>query len=415
MDSPGQYLEGSPTDAAILTGLLLAGILVLVARRRRFVGFMSANRWIILFLFYCLVSVLWSDYPLVAFKRWSKFLGNVTMVLIVLTDTHPAAAIKRLFARTGFLLIPISMLLIKYYPALGRGYSQNVWRTFYSGVSTDKNGLGAVCLVFGLASLWRFVEAIREKTNPGRIGSIVAHGTILGITLWLLYMANSSTSTVCFALGGAVVLIGARMARRPATIHAIVAATATVGVLSFIFDDAWTAMVHALGRETNLTGRTDIWNDVLNLHVNPVIGTGFESFWLGARAEYFWSKYVFHPNEAHNGYLEVFLNEGWIGVVLLALVIVFGYRSVVAAFRQNLPWATLMLSFLAISAIYNITEAAFKVIHPVFIAFLFAVIVVPKAPDVEDPRLPCINHSSNITDQTSGGRGQCTSLCLEDV
>jgi O-antigen ligase len=222
---------------------------------------------------------------------------------------------------------------------------------------------------------------------------MVAHGTILGLTLWLLYMANSSTSTACFVLGSAVILIGARMARRrPAAIHAIVGATAFVGLFSYVFDDAWTALVHTLGRETNLTGRTDIWNDVLNLHVNPVIGTGFESFWLGARADYFWSKYVFHPNEAHNGYLEVFLNGGWIGVVLLVPVIVFGYRSVIAAFRRNLPWATLLLSFLVISLVYNITEAAFKVIHPVFIAFLFAAIAVPEVPVPEGPTPRSVDH-----------------------
>ena len=68
-----------------------------------------------------LVSLLWSDFPDVAFKRWTKALGDLVMVLVVLSDREPISAVKRLFSRTEFLLIPLSVLLIKYYPTLGRG------------------------------------------------------------------------------------------------------------------------------------------------------------------------------------------------------------------------------------------------------------------------------------------------------
>src|SRR2546422_3284704 len=123
MESPGQYLEGSPLDRLVLTGLLAAGLMVLLARGRRTGTFVQANGPILAFFFYCAVSVFWSDYPDVAFKRWTKALGNLVMVLVVLTDPHPSAAVKRLLARSGFLLIPLSFLLVKYYPDLGRGYS----------------------------------------------------------------------------------------------------------------------------------------------------------------------------------------------------------------------------------------------------------------------------------------------------
>ena len=39
-------------------------------------------------------------------------------------------------------------------------------------------------------------------------------------------------------------------------------------------------VVHALGRKSNLTGRTDIWAAVIAAGPNPSFGAGFESFWI---------------------------------------------------------------------------------------------------------------------------------------
>src|SRR5437016_8458886 len=154
MQSPDEYLEGSPVDQLFLSMLLGAGLVVLVARGQRTGTFLRLNGPILLFFLYAAVSVLWSDYPDVAFKRWVKAIGNVVMVLVVLTDPDPSAAVKRLLGRAGFLLIPLSVLLIKYYPELGVGYGP--WGTQnYMGVATGKNGLGYICLIFGLGYLWR--------------------------------------------------------------------------------------------------------------------------------------------------------------------------------------------------------------------------------------------------------------------
>ena len=41
------------------------------------------------------------------------------MILIVVTDEQPVAALPP-FSRPGFILLPLSLLFIKYYPNLGR-------------------------------------------------------------------------------------------------------------------------------------------------------------------------------------------------------------------------------------------------------------------------------------------------------
>ncbi len=383
LDSPDQYLEGSPMDRMLLTGLLIGGLGVLIARGERTGAFLRANAAIVLFFTYCVISAMWSDYPFVSFKRWTKALGNITMVLVVLTDPAPRAALKRLLSRTGFVLIPVSVLLIKYYPGLGRGYSRWTWEPFFTGAATEKNALGAICLIFGLGALWRVIEAFRDTTATNRLGSLAANGIVVAMTLWLFIMADSATSLACFALGGVLMTLQSG-AKGPTRVHVTVGAMICVAVVGYVFQDAYASMVQALGRDTTLTGRTDIWSDLFAMDLNPWVGTGFETFWLGPRAEFFWNKYYFHPNQAHNGYIETYINLGWLGVGFLALMIVSGYRHIAAVFRWNTGEGTIRLAFFTIALIYSMTEAAFKVMHPVWIAFLLAATAVPQFPPADE-------------------------------
>jgi O-antigen ligase len=145
-----------------------------------------------------------------------------------------------------------------------------------------------------------------------------------------------------------------------------------------LFLNMGSGLVQTLGRDTTLTGRTDVWKRVLSMSVNPLLGTGFESFWLGKRLETLWQIYWFKPTEAHNGYIEVFLNLGWIGLFLLAVVLVMGYRRITGEIRRGENEAGLRLAFLFVAISYNFTEAAFKTMHPVWILLLLSIMAVPK-------------------------------------
>ena len=71
---------------------------------------------------------------------------------------------------------------------------------------------------------------------------------------------------------------------------------------------------------------------MLALHTNPLLGTGYESFWLGSRLQFVWDATEQGILQAHNGYLEIYINLGWVGVILLGGLIVTGYRNAFLAF-----------------------------------------------------------------------------------
>src|SRR5213079_2864112 len=98
----------------------------------------------------------------------------------------------RCLARIGFLLVPASILLIKYYPQLGQQWSEG--RTFFTGVALDKNMLGLVCLVSGLGCVWRLIEASRGRAGIRKSGPLIAQGALLTMVLLLLARINSMTS-----------------------------------------------------------------------------------------------------------------------------------------------------------------------------------------------------------------------------
>ncbi len=377
-----QYIEGNPLDRAILAGLLVAALIVLVRRSRRVITILRMNWPIILFFSYCAISILWSDYPDVATKRWFKSLGDLVMVLVVLSERDRFAAIKRLLTRMAFILVPLSILFIKFYPSMGQAYSVEDALMTNTGVTLNKNTLGNLCMIIGIASLWRLAIVVRDNYRRTRQGAV--HGIILVMVLWLLYEAHSATSLACFLMGSGIVLALELSGKgRAARVHLIAGVAATLAIVVLVSPDVYSYFVHALGRSTTLTGRVRLWNLLLSMNVNPWFGTGFQSFWLGSRLDRVWSLYG-EVTEAHNGYLEVLLQLGWIGVGLLGLVLVTGYRNVVASFRRDPAVGSLKLAFFVVAVAYDFTESAFRMMDPVWIFLLWAVLAVPWAPPPEN-------------------------------
>jgi O-antigen ligase len=377
-------LEGSPADRALFSLLMILGLIVLFGRRKQVGRLLCANLPIVVFFLYCAISVFWSDYTFVAFKRWIRAIGDLTMVMIVVTESDCAAAVRRVLVRVGFLLLPVSILLIKYYPAYGRSYGRWTGQLMYTGVCGEKNMLGMLCMVSGIGFLWRFLAVYSERQSPRRTRSLIAYGINLAMAVGLLVKSSSMTSLACFLLA-VFVLIAVRrplIMCQPVFVHVLFAGLVLMfGTISFFSLDA--AIIRMMGRQPDFTGRTQIWSVSLNLAVNPLVGTGFQSFWLGQRMQKIVAAFPEHGgvNQAHNGYLEIFLNLGWIGIFLLSVLLIDGYRKIVAAYRKNPHMGSLWLGYLVIALVENLTEAEFRLMCPVWIFLLLATVAASAETD----------------------------------
>jgi exopolysaccharide production protein ExoQ len=365
-DTTDRYLEGSPIDRNIFTALIVAAVIVLALRGRKVGELLQANGPILLFLFYCGLSIVWSDFPDVAFKRWVRAVGDMAMILVVLTDPSPLAAVESFLSRTAFAIIPLSILF-----DLARGFSGRGW---HYGVTLNKNMYGVISMVLGLGAVWRFLTLCQRGKREGHMRGVIVHGFIVTMALWCLWSANSATSTACFLLGTMLMLLTSRwsLARKPALLHFIVASLVSLAVYALVLNPDL-GIVSAMGKDPTLTGRTDLWPSLIAMTHNPWLGAGFESFWLGPRLTTLWNIFVWRPNEAHNGYLEVYLNLGWTGVILFGVVLVTGYRKIARRVRQDTATNGLWLAYFVVAVIYSLTEAGFRLFSPMWIAFLLSI------------------------------------------
>jgi exopolysaccharide production protein ExoQ len=372
--------EGSPIDRAVYGGLLFVGFCILASRRVR-VGEVAKNNFpIVLFLLYEGISVLWSDFPLVALKRWSKALGDVVMVLIIWSGPFPMRSVTAVIRRCAYVLIPLSFLFCKYYENLGR--TMDDWgNSGYTGVTTDKNMFGYLLFAFGLYFFAALINSTRRLGHE-REGTLFDRGiSILFLVMigWLFPISNSKTATVAFAVGVAIIVaVQFATVRRHLWSYAF-AAILLAPILDELFS-VKSAIFEASGRDATLTGRTGLWETLLKEPINPLVGVGYGSFWLGERLTRFWAMYKTSPPiQAHNGYLEVYLNLGLIGLTLLAGVLWAGLKRMRNKFvssqaltetRNDRTIKTFGLAYGIAYLFYNVSEATFQGNNLLFVIFL---------------------------------------------
>jgi len=379
LDASVDYSEGSPMDRLAFLSLIVAGIVVLARRQAGLSDFIASNKWLCAFYLFWAASLMWSPASFVSLKRLIKDLGNVLMVLIILTDRHPIAAVRALFDRITYLLIPLSVLFIKYYPDVGRVYNHWTWQPTVTGVTTDKNALGELVLICGLFFLWKMSDDDIWESKWRDRKELLANGILVVMMFWLMKNANSATSLVCLMLGFGL-FAGSRLPAVARKFRHLEFYT-VVGVIFILFFNlifpVAREMVEGLGRNMTFTDRTDIWHLALGSGTNPLLGTGFYSYWETPASLKVTD--VFEGiNQAHDGFVETYLNGGMVAEVLLIMMLLQAYLRLKRQFLAGSHFSFGLFVLLLASLIHNVTEASFNRMDIIWFVSLLAVANVPR-------------------------------------
>ena len=353
--------EGSPLDQYFLIALICLGVWTLTSRNFKWSRAMRANPWVVLLIGYELASVLWSDIPFIAFKRWIRELIAVIMAFVVLTERDPVQAMQSLFRRTIYILIPFSLVLIKYFPEYGIQYRE-LGGQMWIGVTLQKNGLGRLCLVATFYLIWTLVRRWQKRDMQIAKYQTPADVSVLALALFLLSGPGDQYSATALTSVGAGLLTFASaswmkrhgVAVGTNTLTFIMALVIGLGILQpFLGGATVTGVAAGLGRDLTMTGRTEIWAGLVPAAMQqPIFGSGFGSFWTPTTRE------MHEIGEAHNGYLEVLLDLGFVGLAIIAMFLLSSCRRAQSALRHNFDWGCLWLCFLLMTLIHNITESS---------------------------------------------------------
>ncbi|HEV2328710.1 MAG TPA: O-antigen ligase family protein [Verrucomicrobiae bacterium] len=371
--------DGTPVDACFQFGVLIAGLCILYKRGASFGEFIRNNVWVAIFIGYCFLAVFWSDWTYVAFKRWIKDLDLPIMAMVVLTEADPLEAATRLIKRAAYVLLPVSVLFLKYYPQWGRFYSD--WGGCENcGIALGKNFLGLDCLMTGFFFVWhltRLLKVPRDFRDKSWRSELVLCVGFLFMVGWLFNIANSRTPLVCLTVGALVMLLsGSSWVRKEMIGAYLLGGLLLVGVFQMTFD-VYGGALKLLGRNPTLTGRAFEWHDLLNIDINPVTGVGFESFWMGWQKK-FPKEWERELNECHNGYLETYMTLGAVGVALLLAMLLAAYRNVCAELVRNVEWGRFRVGFFFAVVLYDWTESGFRGIDPIMQMFYIIALNSPK-------------------------------------
>ena len=294
---------------------------------------------------------MWSVAPDETLRR-SIALFLTTIFGVYLAERYDSYTFLRMLMWVLIACIVLSLVFIFAVPHLGimqHNPHVGAWR----GVFVHKNVLGrymvVAIVVFAVLATWKAWEG--EK--PIRwLWFFVA------LALFLLLMSQSRSPLAA----GAVVLLGLPLANvlRLKPLMSLAGVTIALALVIVIGAAAWLnfeLLLGGLGRDATLTGRTTIWELVLDkIHERPMLGYGYSAFWADPNGPVsdVWAVSRWNATHAHSGLLEVWLGVGLVGLTLFAL----GFISTIAAALRDIRsegggeslWILVFLSlFLAIS------------------------------------------------------------------
>jgi len=382
--------EGDPIDRLFLITLLLTAIPVLLRRKRNWKYIFEKNSLLIILFIYMGISFLWSDSPEISLKRWIRTSGDLIMVLLILTEKKPAEAVDALIRRCMYLLIPLSVLFIKYYRDLGIAYTFDGSMTMWIGVTTHKNALGSLTVISSVYFLWSIIRNWRKD-------NVVPECILLIMSLWMLNgseTSSSKTAIVVFFAGLCILLlmhiVEVKKKEKYLDLYVFMILfffSAALILTSFLVSGPLMEIVtNAIGRDSSLTGRVPLWNTLLQMGKdNPVFGTGYGSFWIGNRTHDLWYLFLWQPSQGHNGYIDVYLELGIVGILILFSVLIASYRNLKMKLPYYYSFTALRLSFIIMILLTNMAESSLtKGTSFLWFLFLLFVLDVPGYRNFEE-------------------------------
>jgi len=367
--SSGNAADGSIVDASFYMVLTIIGTYLLYRRRFDLGGLLRSNPRVTTLFAFMALSILWSAYPFVSFKRYIKVLGSVVMAMLVLTDEHPMDATFTILRRCLYVHLPMSIVCIKYFREIGIAYDWDGTSHMWNGISTSKNTLGQVAMLGVLYFYWEIRRNWRARS--WRQFNII----YLVMAIFLLKGAEGAISMTSLSVCGLAMFVFIRLqalrsrpdvARRFvlrffALTVALVTLVLVHSVVMFSENSLFGQIITKLGRNITLTDRTYIWSDVYAAAAkHPLIGVGFGGFWIGREANIPWAgKLTWILAQAHNGYVDTYLQIGWIGGILLAIVLFSTVPRLLAAMEEDFDFGCFRIALLITIIFVNITESTY--------------------------------------------------------
>jgi O-antigen ligase len=338
---------------AILQLVILLGSAALVARNWRACLPLLRPAWPFLaLLLVFLASATWSQSPQHTVRRCVAILGLMLFVMSTYADLGPRRFLRLVLAAVlGMVALSCAEVVLR--PSIG--FDVGEYANAIRGVFPQKNAFGMALLAGTLAL--SFIVLERDFIRPRDVAMLL-------VLLVMLKLSRSTTSLLLtlFTTGGTLAILAIRRGGLPRALALLGMASGLAAGLLFFAAVGTEGMFDAIGKDSTLTGRTQIWAAVADLiRQRPLTGYGYAAFWIvdtpGVR--YIWDVTEWEVPTAHSGYREVLLQLGAVGAAAgFCILGVALWRIARAIGRGQARRAVWMMMFLVILSVLSFSESA---------------------------------------------------------
>jgi exopolysaccharide production protein ExoQ len=280
-----------------------------------------------------------------------------TLLLYYMMSRFTLEQILELFLILGTATMVASIVFALALPQYGLDQKSD-FQTAWKGIFSAKNYLGNIALFF-------LTAAVSYRARNCFLRSV----RISQICLCLTAIAFSRAATAYLLTAVYLVYFVFmktlhRFRKRDYLVVGMVllAAATTVAVMIVVWPDL---LVSLLGKDLTLTGRTQIWSAVMDSIVKrPLLGYGYQTFWLGLEGESYRIilAVAWILAQAQNGFLDVVLEMGVVGLAVVLLVFGFAFRDAVVCLLRSrndrqLRAVEWYLAIVILTLIYNLDES----------------------------------------------------------
>jgi exopolysaccharide production protein ExoQ len=250
---------------------------------------------------------------------------------------------------------------------------------YWHGLTSQKNQLGSLASIGAL--LWFHGWASRQ------VGVFLAMAGF-ALSMTLLILSRSSTSIMATVLVSMLMLMMLRSLpvylRRYTPymvgLFVIVTLAYSMAVLNVVpgLSILLKPITFITGKDTTFSARTQIW-DIIRTHIqlSPIIGSGYGGYWgagpvPSSPSFIFLGVMGFYPSEAHNGYMDIINDLGYIGLLLLLGYLIYYIRQSIKLLRIDYTQATLYLGLMFQQLLTNLSESHWFVLSHDFVIMSLA-------------------------------------------
>ncbi len=323
---------------------------LLAIRWKKAILVFSRGGTIWLLLGIAILSIFWSYSPDITKTRVVALTGTMIFSLYFASRYSLKEQLYLLgwtFGVSVVLSIVFAILLPKY-GQMG-GVHAGAWR----GIYVHKNGLGQRMILSAIIFL---ILALKVEKNRWILWSLFA----ASFSLMILSRASSPLLGLVIIIG-ILSILSVLHWRYFFMVPALIALSSIAIILYSLAINNSEQLAGAFGKNLTLTGRTDFWPLMVDkIWENPWLGYGFGAFWQGldGPSAYVWNASAFKTPNGHNGYLDLCLELGFVGLSIYAIVFISSFQKAIQYIRiVRTPdgfWPALLFSYVVLS---NLTES----------------------------------------------------------